>query len=475
MALPDLTGQNIENTYNRVVQTDGTFFYDGTGSLLNLGGSIDTGSFATTGSNIFRGSQTISGSGIQVPLQVISGSTTLFHISSSNNVGFNQSASATTHVQFKSPYNSNIVEINTSANGQYGVRTDGIIKANNFYFYNTTGTIANASGVTLLGFSAANNVGVATISPQRRLHVDASGSASTDTPLALTSTDANQRVGILFASSSLASGRQHKLLHRVNGPIVEWLLNSNAGETAIWRFQPQDNTNYSLNILTPYNGGTTYVTTGLSQSLFSLGAGSQNAQHLNISSSGFVGIGTTTPTATLDVSGSVRITNNAVITGSLLVTQGANVILSTGTSTLSRLGVTSVDWRSRTLNNSDGNVVVDWESYRMYDVSGSNSIDWYSRVLWDATEGGSVESIDYGARRLHNSTGDVVLDWNTGQLTGTASYATQALSASYAPGTPAFPFVGSAQITGSLSVSGSVTINNVDIQSTIVAMAIALG
>ena len=61
MALPDLTGQNIENTYNRVVQTDGINYYNGTGSLLNLG-PINTGSFATTGSNQFNGSQTITGS-----------------------------------------------------------------------------------------------------------------------------------------------------------------------------------------------------------------------------------------------------------------------------------------------------------------------------------------------------------------------------------------------------------------------------
>lgn len=39
MALPDLTGQNIENTYQRVLQTDGTNFYDGTGSAVSLGGS----------------------------------------------------------------------------------------------------------------------------------------------------------------------------------------------------------------------------------------------------------------------------------------------------------------------------------------------------------------------------------------------------------------------------------------------------
>lgn len=39
MALPDLTGQNIEDTYQRIVQWDGIQFYDGTGSLVPLGAS----------------------------------------------------------------------------------------------------------------------------------------------------------------------------------------------------------------------------------------------------------------------------------------------------------------------------------------------------------------------------------------------------------------------------------------------------
>jgi hypothetical protein len=48
----------------------------------------------------------------------------------------------------------------------------------------------------------------------------------------------------------------------------------------------------------------------------------------------------------------------------------------------------------------------------------------------------------------------------TGSLLGTASYATHALSASYAPGggTPAFPYTGSAIISGSLTVTGSTNI-----------------
>ncbi len=56
----DFTGQNIETTYQRVLQTDGQFVYDGTGSLVSI--NLDTGSFATTGSNIFIGNQTVTGS-----------------------------------------------------------------------------------------------------------------------------------------------------------------------------------------------------------------------------------------------------------------------------------------------------------------------------------------------------------------------------------------------------------------------------
>jgi hypothetical protein len=54
----------------------------------------------------------------------------------------------------------------------------------------------------------------------------------------------------------------------------------------------------------------------------------------------------------------------------------------------------------------------------------------------------------------------------TGSLFGTASYATQALSASfatsasYAPSTPAFPYTGSALITGSVIITGSLTVTD---------------
>jgi hypothetical protein len=50
----------------------------------------------------------------------------------------------------------------------------------------------------------------------------------------------------------------------------------------------------------------------------------------------------------------------------------------------------------------------------------------------------------------------------TGNLIGTASYATQALSASYAPAGNPFPYNGNAQISGSLGVTGSFTVQTYD-------------
>ena len=45
MALPDLTGQDIQNTYQRVLQTDNGIIRDGTGSLVDHITVDGTGSF----------------------------------------------------------------------------------------------------------------------------------------------------------------------------------------------------------------------------------------------------------------------------------------------------------------------------------------------------------------------------------------------------------------------------------------------
>jgi hypothetical protein len=68
-----------------------------------------------------------------------------------------------------------------------------------------------------------------------------------------------------------------------------------------------------------------------------------------------------------------------------------------------------------------------------------------------------------GSGRFTNGltvTGSLIAPSITGSLLGTASYATQALSASWAPTVATFPYTGSAQITGSLGVTGSLIVNS---------------
>ena len=63
----------------------------------------------------------------------------------------------------------------------------------------------------------------------------------------------------------------------------------------------------------------------------------------------------------------------------------------------------------------------------------------------------------------------------TGSLFGTASYATQALSASYAPDTT-FPYTGSVNISGSVSLTnGAFYQDGVSLVDISLAYAIALG
>ena len=86
------------------------------------------------------------------------------------------------------------------------------------------------------------------------------------------------------------------------------------------------------------------------------------------------------------------------------------------------------------------------------DVS-AREVRWLTNIYADPTT-----STMYTGRLIATSVSASLTGSLTGALTGTASYATQALSASYAPGgssTPTFPYTGSAIISGSLVITGS--------------------
>jgi len=174
--------------------------------------------------------------------------------------------------------------------------------------------VSTHTSASLLTVSGSGNVGIGTNTPNNRLQINVSGSSL---PLALTTIDVSNRSGILFASSSIASGRSHWLFHRTNTPLVEWILNTNSGEYASWAYQPFDNSDYSLVFEVPRDGGITRIRGNLNQSL-SFGANNVN-NVLYITGSGNVGIGTTSPSAKLHVQGNVSASS---FTGSFLATNG---------------------------------------------------------------------------------------------------------------------------------------------------------
>jgi hypothetical protein len=95
----------------------------------------------------------------------------------------------------------------------------------------------------------------------------------------------------------------------------------------------------------------------------------------------------------------------------------------------------SIDSSLRFLFDSTGTASLDWEDGYLYNGLGSISADWKDRKLYDSNVDNSV---NWNTRQLFKSDGTTVtLDWETGVFTGsmlgTASYAAQALTASYTP------------------------------------------
>ena len=116
--------------------------------------------------------------------------------------------------------------------------------------------------------------------------------------------------------------------------------------------------------------------------------------------------------------GSAIISGSLGVTGTLNVITGSAIVLSTSTLTL-------------TDKNSKSSV--GWDKRNLFDAGGSLSADWTLRLLYDSQATTSA-SLDWKNRLLKNNAGTTILDWQNATFTGTASYATQALSASWAPG-----------------------------------------
>ena len=120
MAVQDFTGKNIQNTYQRVVQTDGTNLADGTGSLLPI---------SFNGNNV-----TINGSLTATEYSVTSSVTNVIFQQQSGSTIFGDTTDDT-HLFTGS------LNITGSTNTIGHITSSGIISASGGFIGNLTGTI----------------------------------------------------------------------------------------------------------------------------------------------------------------------------------------------------------------------------------------------------------------------------------------------------------------------------------------------
>jgi hypothetical protein len=160
---------------------------------------------------------------------------------------------------------------------------------------------------------------------------------------------------------------------------------------------------------------------------------------------------------TLLLTGSLIVTGSSILSGSLNVTQGITGSLF-GTSSYATIATNAIS------------------SSKIFIENNPATAGTYYPVFVSEIQGHGIAKVD-------SST--YTYDTTTNTLTVTSSYSNASLSSSYAltasyalsspgGGGPTFPYIGNAEITGSLNISGSLIVNNTNIISTIVAMSIVL-
>ena len=134
--------------------------------------------------------------------------------------------------------------------------------------------------------------------------------------------------------------------------------------------------------------------------------------------------------------GTRPVNGTLTISGSLIATDGTNESINTSTRALvDDIGIIAINWQTsnvgveRTLFDDNGLDSVKWNIRKLFDETGNVSIDW-----------GDPSSGTY--RNLIDTDGtSVILNWDTstaegawfsGSISGTASFASQSISASYA-------------------------------------------
>ena len=393
-------------------------------------------SFAPTATNVFLqggnsfGTTALLGTNDVQNLQFETSGSVRMTISSSGNVGI-----GTTSPAYK-------LDVNGSAYSSLGLITQGYtIAASGLNIemgtvsgyaqinsYNRTtsayGSFRLDGSNIILNSASGGNVGIGTTSPTAKLHISGS---NTDAILQITS-PASASILVVSGSGNIGIGTtspSEKL--DVNGNIQI----ANAGYI---KGSTYTGTKITIdNDLTLTANRDVYIDTGVV-----------------FKDSGNVGIGTTTPTAKLDVSGST------IITGSLTVITGSNIefqVLNTGV----RIGnlITDTHTVTGSLGVSGSVTATNFTGSLFGTASWANNATTSSYIL-------NAVSASFASTASFVATAQTASFVTTAQ---TASYVLQAVSASYASASTSASFASTASSADNFLVRGTLTAQTIVVQT----------
>jgi hypothetical protein len=359
MSLPSLSGSSISSTYNRLVQTDGNVFADGTGSIipsLNITSSVAISSsysnYAVTASYLdtylppfpFTGSAEITGSlnvigPFTASSALITGNVVVLGTASINTLVVNQTQLSTGSNQLGDAADDTqtlygTVRIPTgslSVNGQTRITgslivSGGIADVWDLYLNQTPGA---GNNYTL--YWDPDNARVS-VGPLPTLQSVTNAGNSTSDPIivgGLTSSAAN--INTLYTEDIK--------------PLSNIISVGNAGTDYLFLGVQNPNNLYPLSQYYPFPGIGIYsrdsaasATRGSVIISYSSGSGAlgnfqvwsvdndgNRTERLVINNTGSIGIGTNTPAFKLDVQGTGRFTGNLTVTGSGLFSGSVDV------------------------------------------------------------------------------------------------------------------------------------------------------
>ena len=312
--------------------------------------------------------------------------------------------------------------------------------------------VSSSSGPTLY-VSGSGNVGIGTATPDSYYAKKLVVSAVDESGITIAGTTTSATNYLAFADGT--TGNQAYRGYIVYRHLTDQLAFGTGGtlRTTIdnaGNFGIGTSTSTILARLHARGSGTTNATTALRVENTNASAS------LVVLDNGFVGIGTSSPAYLFDITGSDNLINispqnsgNAIVINNNGYIKWENASLDTYMRCSNGFGLSDNGFNSKFSISFGGLSSIN---------TGQNFSFQTGNVLVGTTTDSGFKLDISGSGRFTNGltvTGSLIAPTITGSLQGTASWANNAISASWAPGGAAFPYIGTAIITGSLIVSGT--------------------